>query len=68
MIRGLGLCVVSVLAGWLVCSNTAQADRDRRHEEGTRLTIAVDFDYAGRFVDPADPGAGLKVYTWVAGV
>jgi len=35
-----------MLAGWLVCSSSAQADdRDRRHEEGTRPTIALDFDY-----------------------
>lgn len=59
MHRGFGLCVVSVLAGWLVCSNTAHADRDRRHEEGTRLTIAVDFDYAGALSnDYIDKGGG----------
>jgi hypothetical protein len=46
MLRSLGLCAVTLLTGWLVCSNTAQADRDRRHEEGRRLTLAVDFDYA----------------------
>jgi hypothetical protein len=30
-----------------LCSNTAHADRDRRHEEGTRLTLALDLDYTG---------------------
>jgi hypothetical protein len=52
---------VTMLAGWLVCSNTAQADRDRRHEEGTRLTIALDFDYTSAisndFIDNGGGGA-----------
>jgi hypothetical protein len=59
MVRGLALCVVTGLAGWLACSSTALADRDRRHEEGTRLTVALDFDYAGAVSnDYIDKGGG----------
>jgi hypothetical protein len=39
------LCAATMLAGWLVCSSSALAE-DRRHEEGTRLTLALDLDYA----------------------
>jgi hypothetical protein len=58
MVRSLGLCAVTLFTGWLMCSNTAQADRDRRHEEGTRLTLALDFDYAGALSNDYIEGGG----------
>jgi hypothetical protein len=43
----------------LVCSNRAQAeDRDRRHEEGNRGTIALDLDYAGAISNDYIEGGG----------
>ena len=45
MTKSLSLCLAGVIAGLFVCTDTVQAE-DRRHEEGRRLTLAVDFDYA----------------------
>lgn len=56
--NGLALCGVAVLAGWLACSNTAHADRDRRSEEGTRATIALDLDYAAAIDNNFIEGGG----------
>jgi hypothetical protein len=59
MRRGSGLCAAIGIAAWLACSSTALADRDRRHEEGTRPTLALDFDYAGAFSnDYIEKGGG----------
>jgi hypothetical protein len=55
---GFSLCTVALFAGWLVCSNTAHADSDRRNEEGTRATIALDLDYAGAFENDFIEGGG----------
>lgn len=61
MLKSLGLSVAAVTVGCFLCSNTAHADRDRRHEEGTRLTVALDLDYAGAinndFIDNGGGGA-----------